>query len=120
LRPRAVFFAFFAAAIGSSCLNGCWSNAAKNSSVPERFELWQFESFLCVEFVSGVSAAKTGGHRRRLTNVLEWYFGNRRKMNEVPQLATAMLAIAFAAVMLVVGSCLSKKGQPSFRPPQPH
>ena len=30
-------------------------------------------------------------------------FGNRRRMNEVPQLATAMLAIAFAAVMLVAG-----------------
>ena len=33
----------------------------------------------------------------------DWYCGNRRTMNEVHQLATAMLAIAFAAVMLVAG-----------------
>jgi len=30
-------------------------------------------------------------------------FGNRAQMNEFYQLATAMLAIAFAAVMLVAG-----------------
>jgi hypothetical protein len=31
------------------------------------------------------------------------------KMNEVPQLATAMLAIAFAAVMLVAGQMFIEK-----------
>jgi hypothetical protein len=33
----------------------------------------------------------------------------RPKMNEVPQLATAMLAIAFAAVMLVAGQLFIEK-----------
>lgn len=34
------------------------SNPAKDSRVPERFELRQFEWVVCVEFVSGVAAWK--------------------------------------------------------------
>jgi hypothetical protein len=46
----------------------------------------------------------------RLTNGSDqWYFDNGQRMNEVPQLAGAMLAIAFAAVMLVAGQLYIEK-----------
>jgi hypothetical protein len=51
---------------------------------------------------SGVSA-RDARNLIPLTNFYRWFFGNGRRMYEVPQLATAMLTIAFAAVMLVAG-----------------